>query len=188
MKLLHDLTLYLDDIGDFFAASRSDLLSENASYVSGIDRIINELKAAESDKSVRTTIFLPKENLSANCTPDLENRLKNAIARYCEIHTRRNENEIAALFKTGWKSLYIGGLCILGLLLISPLLDHLKEATQAHYFPNFLTDFITIGITLLSWISLWQPLEIFLYRWWPFRQENRIFEKIAKMDIIIKSI
>jgi len=188
MKLLHDITLHLDDINDFFVASPSDPLSENASYISGVERIINELKGTDSDMLVRTTIFLPKEKLSADNTPDIESRLKKAIARYCKLHIARNENEIAALFKTGWKSLYTGGLCILGLLLISPMLDHLKEAAQAHYFSNFLTDFITIGITLLSWISMWQPLEIFLYRWWPFQRENRIFETMTKMDIIIRSV
>jgi hypothetical protein len=183
MKLFHDITLHLDDINDFFTASPPDPLSENASYISGVDQIIHELKGTDLDTGVRTTIFLPPEKI----TPEIESRLKKAIARYCRLHIVRNENEIAALFKTGWKSLYTGGLCILGLLLLSPMLDHLKEAAQAHYFSNFLTDFITIGITLLSWISMWQPLEIFLYRWWPFRRENRIFETMTKMDIIIKS-
>lgn len=184
MKLFHDITLHLDDIDDFFIASPSDPLSENAAYISGVEQIISELKGTDLDTGVRTTIFLPKEKIA----PDLESKFRKAVARYCRLNIVRNENEIAALFKTGWKSLYTGGLCILGLLLVSPMLDHLKAAAESHYFPNFLTEFITIGITLLSWISMWQPLEIFLYRWWPFQRENKIFETMTKMDIIIRSV
>ena len=42
-----------------------------------------------------------------------------------------------------------------------------------------LTESVAIG----SWVALWRPLEIFLYDWWPLRDEARLYDRLAAMDV-----
>jgi len=30
-----------------------------------------------------------------------------------------------------------------------------------------------------GWVSMWRPLEIFLYDWWPIREEARLSDRLA---------
>ena len=44
----------------------------------------------------------------------------------------------------------------------------------------------TLFVLSAGWVALWEPSEIFLYDWWPFRQDMRIYNKIADADIVIR--
>ncbi len=181
MNLFHNITLELEDIRDFFIKPVPYPFSEHANYNSGIEQIISDLNGTDLKSAVRTTIFLPEDKE----IPE-RSEFEAALRRYCKNKIRQNENETSAIFQLGRKSLYTALLCILALLLITPVLDNLKAAGELGYLPNFLMNYISIGITLLSWISMWYPIEVFLYRWWPFRRENQILEKMMKMDISVK--
>jgi len=37
-----------------------------------------------------------------------------------------------------------------------------------------------------GWVSMWRPLEIFLYDWWPIREEARLSDRLAAMPVRIK--
>ena len=32
---------------------------------------------------------------------------------------------------------------------------------------NYLRSFIKEGLILVGWVSMWKPINIFLYEWWP---------------------
>ena len=42
------------------------------------------------------------------------------------------------------------------------------------------------SLTIGGWVSMWRPLEIFLYDWWPMRREARLAEKLAVMPVRIR--
>jgi hypothetical protein len=42
------------------------------------------------------------------------------------------------------------------------------------------------GFLIAGWVSLWHPIEILLYEWWPFSRQIHIYERIERMDIIFK--
>jgi hypothetical protein len=41
------------------------------------------------------------------------------------------------------------------------------------------------GFVIAGWVAMWQPAEILLYDWWPFRRDMRIYHQIADADIVI---
>ncbi len=43
------------------------------------------------------------------------------------------------------------------------------------------------GFLIAGWVSLWYPIEVLLYEWWPYSRENRIYERIMNMDIVLKA-
>ena len=42
------------------------------------------------------------------------------------------------------------------------------------------------GLTILGWVAMWRPLEIYLYRWWPLFSKRRLYERLARMNVEIK--
>jgi len=42
------------------------------------------------------------------------------------------------------------------------------------------------SLTIGGWVSMWRPLEIFLYDWWPIRSEVRLSERLAAMPVRIR--
>lgn len=42
------------------------------------------------------------------------------------------------------------------------------------------------GLTILGWVAMWHPLEIYLYRWWPLLNKRRIYQRLAQMTVEIK--
>jgi hypothetical protein len=39
------------------------------------------------------------------------------------------------------------------------------------------------GLSILGWVAMWRPVEIFLYDWWPEIGKRRLFDRLASMPI-----
>jgi hypothetical protein len=42
------------------------------------------------------------------------------------------------------------------------------------------------SLTIGGWVSMWRPLEIFLYDWWPIRREAQLSDRLAAMPVRIR--
>lgn len=42
------------------------------------------------------------------------------------------------------------------------------------------------GLTILGWVAMWRPLEIYLYRWWPLLSKRRLHDRLARMNVEVK--
>jgi hypothetical protein len=125
---------------------------------------------------VRTTIVLPSDQI----TPDAEARLREALTRYCQYHIRQNRQDLISLRWQGVKALQ-NGIIFLGIcLLLSTLFEN------AEILPEWLRRFGGEGFLIAGWVSLWHPIEILLYEWWPFSRQIRIYANIMQMDIVLK--
>jgi hypothetical protein len=47
-------------------------------------------------------------------------------------------------------------------------------------------EIIRESFTIGGWVSMWRPLEIFLYDWWPIRDEARLSDRLAAMPVRIR--
>lgn len=43
------------------------------------------------------------------------------------------------------------------------------------------------GLTIIGWVAMWRPLEIYLYRWWPLLARRRLFNRLARMAVDVKT-
>jgi hypothetical protein len=39
------------------------------------------------------------------------------------------------------------------------------------------------GLLIFGWVTLWEPVYIFIYGWWPIVQKRRIYDKITTMEV-----
>jgi len=39
------------------------------------------------------------------------------------------------------------------------------------------------GLTVIGWVAMWKPTEIFLFEWWPIRRERRACRRLAEAEV-----
>jgi hypothetical protein len=39
------------------------------------------------------------------------------------------------------------------------------------------------GLAVLGWVSMWRPLEMLLYDWWPIRKQRQAWRRLGQCDI-----
>jgi hypothetical protein len=70
-----------------------------------------------------------------------------------------------------------------------------QPCDRARYSSDFLAalmkgsrivEIVRESLTIGGWVSMWRPLEIFLYDWWPIRSESRLSERLAAMLLRIR--
>ena len=39
------------------------------------------------------------------------------------------------------------------------------------------------SLTIVAWVAMWRPLQIFLYDWWPFQRQISLYENLSSTHI-----
>jgi hypothetical protein len=60
--------------------------------------------------------------------------------------------------------------------------DFLGNLMKGSRTGEILRESLTIG----GWVSMWRPLEVFLYDWWPIRNEARLSDRLAATPVRIR--
>src|SRR5215467_13887316 len=91
--------------------------------------------------------------------PDEAGVLRDAIHEFFKHRAATQRQRLRELFRVGRTSLMKG----------SRIAEIVRES-------------LTIG----GWVSMWRPLEVFLYDWWPIRNEARLSDRLAAMPVRIR--
>jgi hypothetical protein len=111
--------------------------------------------------------------------PDEAAVLRDAIHEFFSQRARTFRQRLRELFRVGRRSLLIG-LCALAAAIA--LGDFLATLMKGSRIGDILRESLTIG----GWVSMWRPLEVFLYDWWPIRNEARLADRLAAMPVRIR--
>jgi len=110
--------------------------------------------------------------------PDEAAVLRDAIHEFFRQRALGQRQRLHELLRVGRTSLAIG-------------LVVLASAVAAG---NFLASLMKNGdvgqilremLFIVGWVSMWRPLEIFLYDWWPIQEEARLSDRLAAMPVRI---
>ena len=83
------------------------------------------------------------------------------------------------MFRVGRTSLLIGLITLAAAIALGDFLANLMKGSR---IGEILRESLTIG----GWVSMWRPLEVFLYDWWPIRNEARLSDRLAAMPVRIR--
>ncbi|HWA88367.1 MAG TPA: hypothetical protein VG710_19220 [Opitutus sp.] len=99
-----------------------------------------------------------------------------AVQHYFMTRALMMEREFRVMMRRGRQSLLIGLLFLTGCLFFAGLIEHqVPEGTA----PAILRE----SLTILGWVAMWKPLQLYLYDWWPVREEQRLFGRLARMRV-----
>ena len=98
-----------------------------------------------------------------------------AVRHYFANRAAMKQREFRLLLKRGRTSLLVGLLFLASCLLVSELLAKLGHGT--------ISVIVKESLTIGGWVAMWRPLEIYLYDWWPVRDERRVLERLSRMAV-----
>ena len=85
---------------------------------------------------------------------------------------------LSQLIRTGLICLAIGlGFLSAALTLSAALAKWAGTAPGADVFRE--------GLLICGWVAMWRPIQIFLYDWWPILGERRLYDRLARMPVLI---
>jgi hypothetical protein len=111
--------------------------------------------------------------------PDEAAVLRDAIHEFFTQRAQAYGQRLRELFRVGRTSLVIGLVALTSAIALGDFLAVLMKGSR---IGEILRESLTIG----GWVSMWRPLEIFLYDWWPIRSETRLSERLAAMPVRIR--
>jgi len=110
--------------------------------------------------------------------PDEAVILREAIHEFFGQRAESSRRHLRQLFRRGRISLAIGLAFLASSIAIG---DALASYFQESRWASILRESLIIG----GWVAMWRPLEVFLYDWWPIREEARLFDRLSAMPVRI---
>lgn len=98
-----------------------------------------------------------------------------ALQHYFLARAEVKEREFRQLMRRGRISLVVGLLFLALCFFLGELVATFGSGTAA--------DLLREGLTIVGWVAMWRPLEIYLYDWWPLRDERRLLERLARVRV-----
>jgi hypothetical protein len=133
--------------------------------------IYNAVDEFPLKKPLEIMIHLPPAEVS----PETEDSLKKAIKNHFSYKRLLTEIELRRLLYQGRRNLVIALVFLFLCLLTINLLSTLEESVIKTLFSE--------GLLIIGWVAMWNPIDIFLYGWWPIVHKHKIYQKIIDMDV-----
>jgi len=110
--------------------------------------------------------------------PHEGSELREAIHEYFRQRAVATRRRLRELLRRGRTSLLIGIVFLAALIALGDFLaKHLRTG---------IAEIVRESLLIGGWVAMWKPLEVFLYDWWPIRNEARIYDRLATMPVQIK--
>ena len=137
--------------------------------------IVGRAKDLPRDASLALVVDLDREA----GLPDEAAVLRDAIHEFFRHRAGTYRRRLRVLFRLGRTSLAIGLVALTGAIALGDFLATLMKGSRVG---EIVRESLTIG----GWVSMWRPLEVFLYDWWPIRNEARLSDRLAAMPVRIR--
>lgn len=105
--------------------------------------------------------------------------LRDAIHEFFRQRALGQRQRLRELLRVGRTSLAIGLVVLASAIAMGNFVANLMKGSD---FGQILRETLVIG----GWVSMWRPLEIFLYDWWPIRNEAQLSDELASMPVRIQ--
>jgi len=112
-------------------------------------------------------------------TEDQQAMVEEAVHNHFGNQARLTGLELRHLLRVGSRSLVIGLVVLAACLVASGTF-----ARDGGALTGILRQSLLIG----GWVAMWQPMQIYLYGWWPVLRRRRTFEKLARMPVEVRTV
>lgn len=120
-------------------------------------------------------IYLP----SSETGKETGETLKEAIKNHFSYKNLLTDMELRRFLQRGRRNMAIAVVFLFLCLLIIGLLSTVEG--------GLLKTMLSEGLTIIGWVAMWEPVNVFLYGWWPLVQKKNIYNKILGMDVKVNS-
>jgi hypothetical protein len=171
----HRIEIFVDKIEQLFNSMDPSPFQEK-----DLDHDAEEFITSWAQESPSDAPFTLIVHLSGATPPAAPHELvERAVRNYFAYRAKLNRLELKRLLKQGRTSLVIGLLFLSICLSISELMLRQSNGT--------LLTLARESLTIAGWVAMWRPMQTFLYDWWPLRRLGRIYEKLSRMPVELRT-
>lgn len=175
---INEIRIRLKTIDALFATPEINPFDPDTRYISGIDELVQQLTAMKLRHSkTRVIINLPAQAMR----PGLKEKTQAAIARYCNVQIKSAMGDIDQLRRQGRFSL------VSAVIIISVAIGLVTLISWLDIFNGTLATFVTAGLSVFSWVAVWEPFNIYLYYWRIPARTRRLFEHLQQAELVIEA-
>jgi hypothetical protein len=108
---------------------------------------------------------------------DAQQLVADSVAHYFDYRANMTLRELKLLMREGRTALLIG--------LVFLATCQITATLMASPIGGWQT--ITLeGLTIIGWVAMWKPLDIYLYRWWPLLARRRLYQRLSSMPVEVR--
>jgi len=122
------------------------------------------------------TVHLAQQPVEAN--PDA--LVADAIHNYFKYKAGLVRGELKLLLKQGRASLLIGLAFVTACLIAADAIGRPGSGTAATIARE--------SLTIVGWVAMWRPLQIFLYDWWPLVRRIRVYKALQQAHVRVLQV
>lgn len=108
-----------------------------------------------------------------------EQAIINGLHNHFEYREWQSSRQLSKLLREGRFSMVIGVVAIAGFNAAGRLIGASS---------NPVIEVMHEGLSVLGWVSMWKPMEIFLYEWWPIRREGRACRRLSEAAVTFPAV
>lgn len=106
---------------------------------------------------------------------DADTLATEAIHNFFRYKAELTRHELNQLLRNGRASLAIGLSFVAACLLAADAVGKLAHGTPATILRE--------SLTIVGWVAMWRPLQIFLYDWWPLARRRRLYVSLSHAQV-----
>ena len=170
------LDLHLGDLRQIFDSLDPAPFRERDLDPKASEYIVDWARERPADRPLTMVVHL---DVRPAATGDAQ-MLSDAVHEFYRGRAAATRQDLSRLFRTGRISLVIG-LAFLAVAIV------VGEALAALISKESYAGLVQESLIIGGWVALWRPLEIFLYDWWPVRSQARLYDRLAAMQVSLRS-
>lgn len=101
-----------------------------------------------------------------------------AVRNYFANRAHATRRALRRMLRLARWRMFMGLLFLGACLTLSQLLGNMVSGSA-------LLGTIVLSLDIIGWVALWRPAEIFLFDWWPLRDDLKLYERLARMPVTV---
>ena len=168
----------LKTIEELFDPPEANPFEPDSRYLAGIDELAQQLtkRRLGEYKPTQVEITLPDQAIE----PGLKEKTQAALARYSAAQIEAADLELEQLRRRGRFSLISAIVIILVAIIVVWFIGWLN------ILPATVQSFLVGGLSVFSWVAVWDPFNVYLYEWRVPVRTRRIFERLRQAEVVIQ--
>lgn len=138
--------------------------------------ILTCIREIPKNKKVRINFYFFKFGISDS---EIVN-LRKSVKEFFDYRSKVRFVDFKFTIRNGLKSVAIGLVFLFMCIFISNKFLNSPQTLVGRFFLE--------GLSVLGWVSLWNPVQIFLYEIWPIISNSKNLKRVSKLDFNFKAI
>lgn len=170
------IEIRLRELGQLLKTFDSEPFHEGILAPEAEKYLLQRVKDLPKNQPVRIVLHLPAAEAAQHLSADIAA----ALASHFGDRAIAESKEIRELFRNGRRAASIGFVTLSICLFLA---WHITNTLPARPITRILQE----SFVILGWVSMWKPVEIFLYDWLPPSGRQRLFERLAAAEVTVRS-